>query len=109
MAELVPVGIFELFVFRVAGNPNPDGRTDYFVQIVVPPEFQDNAESWVEAAACLTGYVARHSNFGYEKSLEIITERAMSYRDNISPNPPVSPNPTIPEDPGNPANNNPDF
>lgn len=97
MAELAPVGLFELFVFRLVGSPND--HPEYAVQIVVPPEFIDNAESWVEAAACLTGYVARHSDLGYEKSLEVITERAMSYRDNGPLDNPDSP---LPPDPGNP-------
>lgn len=108
MAELIPVGIFELFVFRLAGDPSPDGDTKYAVQIVVPEEFRDNTESWIEAAACLTSYIARHCDLGYEKSLEVITERAMVYRDDPPPNQPVS---QLPPDPGNPTDvpDNPNF
>lgn len=90
MSELTPVGLFELFVFRVANNTAPN-EVDYCVQICVPDELRENADAWIEAAACLTGYAARHCDLGYEKTLEFITERTMTYRENPPPPPENSP------------------
>lgn len=94
MSELIPVGIFELYVFRLADDPSK-----YAVHIASPPEFIENVEAWIEAAACLSGFVARHTDLGYEMMLEVITARTMNYRDNPPPNRPVVPDSDVPNIP----------
>lgn len=86
MSQLIPVGMFELVVFRQSDDP-----TKYAVQVIIPTELQTNPEAWIEAAACLTSYIGRHSDLGYEKALEVVTGRAMIYRDVAPPNPPDNP------------------
>ena len=95
MDQLIPVGIFELFIFRSATDPEK-----YAIQIVTPAELQDNLRVWMEAAGCLTSFAARHSTLGYEKTLDIVQERAMRYRDTPTFQPPQPPaNPESPEPP----------
>lgn len=91
MSELIPVGAFELVIYKLYGE-NKDGESpNYAVEVQIPDEFKNNVESWIEAAACLTSFVGRHSRLGYEKSLEVVIERAMKYRD--KPNTPQLPGP----------------
>ena len=86
MSQLIPVGMFELYIFRLSDDPSK-----YAVEILSPEEFAQNIEAWVEAAACLTSFVARHSNLGYEKILELVTAKSMIYRDGPPPNLPKPP------------------
>jgi hypothetical protein len=92
MNEIEPIGMFELIVFKVLMPPGDiTGRQPYYVQIIVPTELRNNTEAWVQAAACLCSYAARHSGQGYEKTLDIIAEQAMGYRDNPPQDLPVQP------------------
>lgn len=90
MSELIPIGTFNISVFAV-----PDSPGDFISHISVPGGPPQSVASWIEAAATLSGYVARHSNIGYEQTLEIITERTMLTCEE-SPNLPNSPNSQTP-------------
>ena len=74
-----PIGSLNIIVFESAQDPNIHAcylTTDTLMTASLDP--------WLEAAACLMSQTAKISSEGFEKTIELITEKAMKYRENSS-------------------------
>lgn len=74
------IGNLHMMVFEHTEHPDQHAcylTTDDLMNLTLDP--------WIEAAACLMSRAARLSNLGFEKTIELITEKAMKYRDGPPP------------------------
>ena len=73
--DAVMVGHLQLMVFE-----DPDEPTEHLCMLSTDQLMKTSLIPWLEAAACLTAYASKNSREGMEKTLELITEKAINYK-----------------------------